>query len=51
MVEAMLNYLRIAKIEFALNNSKDKAFKALSQILEFASRVPELTLMKLINGK
>ena len=50
LVNAMLNYLRVAKLEFAINNERKKSMKALNQILEFSSRVPQFTLMMLING-
>ena len=45
----MLDFLRIAKLEYAVAKDKKKTIRALTQILEFASRVPQYTLLKLVS--
>ena len=47
----MLDFLRIAKLEYAVAKDKKKTISALTQILEFASRVPQFTLLKLVSEK
>lgn len=46
----MLDYLRVAKLEYAVAKDKKKTIHALNQILEFASRVPQFTLLKLVSS-
>jgi hypothetical protein len=48
LVEAMLNYLRVAKLEYTIVSDKKKPIKALNQIMEYAARVPELQLLKIV---
>ncbi|CAI2358876.1 unnamed protein product [Moneuplotes crassus] len=46
----MLNYLRAAKLQYCVTHERKKTLYSVTQILEFASRVPELQLLKLCNG-
>ena len=44
----MLNYLRVAKLQYSVIHDRKKSMSYLSQILEYAARVPEFQLLKLV---